>query len=220
MTIRRGVPLVLLPLLLAGCGDPTVEPQDAAVVTARQQSQRVVDDQLAALVDGRSVLATGRQDGCEKGQNNWKVRTNHAYECTITEVAVVEAAQVRPALVADHERAVALGCVAGPRDGLLLAVDYWDQFEGRDQNGHPYGARDLPLGRYECADTATTVILRPADPAEGDQLRNTLDAEILSSGSADVTVSREPADLAAVTASKSPMVMIINVRRTYYMVDW
>jgi hypothetical protein len=155
----------------------------------------VVDDQLAALVNGRSVLATGRQDGCEKGQNNWKVRTNFAYECTITEVSVVEAAQVRPALVADHERTVALGCDA-------------------------YGARDLPLGRYECADTATTVILRPADPAEGDQLRNTLDAEILSLGADDVTVSRAPADLAAVTASNSPMVMIINVRRTYHTEDW
>jgi hypothetical protein len=86
---------------------PKAQPDDRAVVAARQAAHAPLDQLTAHVIAGlQRSAASGRLDtveaarvrvdGCEEGQNNWKIHSGYTLRCEVTDVVSLGPAGASP----------------------------------------------------------------------------------------------------------------------------
>jgi hypothetical protein len=238
MLRRAAVGLLLLTtLVLTGCiriglwsetSDPAVP--RSPEVRARSAAVRPALVQFAdQQVAGRRLLASGAQDGCEEGQNNWKVETGWQWQCTRRELRVVEGGPVESGLRRQHQLLLDAGCRIEVHDGFTFDVEYllqeyWQRYRHNSpweslEPGlppRPYTPKDLPSLRYLCAD-GLQVEIKPSDRSEEYYLEYPPPWSLFLSEVIELTVPSSTAERQAIKQSRSPLHLWIVVSTDYYV---
>ncbi len=153
--------VVVVALLVAGCGPEPFEPDGAQAAEARVRSWSAIDRALADVRGDREPVAAARFDGCHTGQNNWKIKDEYQHECSVVGSLLVPAAGlagVSQALQTMSSRLEDLGCTTTGRTLAQIDREYWAQFRTRPD----YRPGSLPEADYQCGDVRVTVA--PTDP--------------------------------------------------------
>lgn len=212
-------------VLLSGCGlfAEEFEPDGVEAVAAREAAFARIDAAMPDAVGDGSTLGRARFDLCSQGQNNWKRRDEHAWECVAASSEVVVTATNRPevaaALTVAQARADDLGCTPNFARGAIGAIEeeYWAP-RAQDPT---YSAGDLPSATYTCAD-GLRLEMRPTAAGSDPQVQ--LDVGVTLASSPDPRVlTSEPFDddvVAAAQESPAALLLVVTVSRMYYDVDF
>lgn len=213
---RASSGLVVLALLLAGCGPEPFEPQGAEASAGRTAARTA----LAALLDdvarGRTVLGRATLDGCVTGQDSWKRQDEYAHECTVSDSAVVAVAdradRVGPGLLAVDDLLRGLGCEPTTWGGLdRVQREYW---RDGDPVAEPADAAALPAADYTCGGEVSVEVRPTSAGARGDPR-----AALGPVSEPDDLLSGGPHDAATLTALRSSglaLAVVVTASRTYY----
>ncbi len=223
--IARALTVGLVAMSAAGCsfGGADFAPQGADAVSARESAFVVLDEALDSATGADQTLGTARFDLCSRGQKNWKVQDEHAWECVAARSAVtvvaIDRTDVARALTDTQVRASALGCSGTYARNEIgsIAEEYW----APQADTPTYSAGQLPSALYRCRDDLTLEV-RPTSAEDRPELA--LRAETgLTRGIEIQTVTAEPFEervVDAVSAGTAALLLVLTVSRMYYAVDF
>lgn len=153
--------------LFDGIGRPS--PDSPAVAAARRDAQNQLDDRLQQALDGSvrqvmggEVLATGEEDRCTPGQNNWKVHQGYQLSCTLTKAIVVTGGPIGTFREDMQRLDSALGADGWEPSGAMTMArvlsEYWDSRDSVHAQGASFTyPTDLPAAGYQTDSTRLSV---------------------------------------------------------------
>ncbi|MFS0712938.1 hypothetical protein ABC195_03585 [Microbacterium sp. 2P01SA-2] len=205
---------VSLALVMAGCSQPRVDPQeyDPYTVAQRADAAAAADQVLARAAEG-TVLATQVTDVCSPGQKNWWVQDLSAWTCTRSSRWVVAAGSDDPGqAIADYRAHLTeAGCTVDEAT-FGMVERYWADYgvAGQNANGDPYTVDDLPSASASCDSEQLGIAFRTPGDVETSA----------PSPASQRVVEYSALDLDAVNRSGAPLVVVIGTSRSYHSVSW
>lgn len=209
---------------LSGCSlfERDFDPAADDVVAARQEARARIEKLLTKFptTPGRAPLA--RVDACHRGQANWKVTEEFAWECRLGETGVLDGARsvdgVGAALEEAADRLAELGCAPRPA-GLGLdrvVAEYWEPFRSRAG----YGPGSLPSATYDCPGSLV-VDIASTTPDDPDLARKVNDVFAGTFGGERVVEEISFSGSGPELAAEPPVAQLILVRvsQSYYRVE-
>lgn len=180
---------------------PAARPDDRRVVQAREDGVEplaaLVDPVEDALTAGGAAVGRVEVEGCEEGQNNWKIQDGYTLSCA--QASVLAATSATPTVQG----------TADDVDARLRELGWRPTSYGEMET---IGTGENAEGRYEHPDDADALLV--VDVAAPGQ-----DRPYVSLGRFGPSDSPEAQELLDGLASSSQVAVVATVERTYFQDD-
>lgn len=201
-------------IALSGCailGEAwPLDPNSPAVSAGRDAARTEAVALARALTPTGRDLGTAHLDGCESGQNNWKVKDPYQHRCWYVAGSAVALPQVLNGVAAAKKLASEKGCVAVTNDPFADAESYYREANGNRTTAPYQRDVDLPTGFMTCGDFEVEYsFLNPlASESSGVELTKYYER----------VVSQQ--DFPAPTRGAEHLIIVVQVAKKYYEQGW